>query len=338
MGKRLKEYSDEPKQVADFLPWEAIGPEGVILCKDESLIGVIEYFPTSDRIASREEEPLFRQGWSLWTEKQHSPVRERYFVILSWNPFYDKNGNIINSLGNKEVDEELAEKYFAYELSMLQKYIHGLARTRKLDYKEIAGFLLFATSFREETGVLPEVPIDLDFIITQETEYKFLNNSLLINGQSTVVVSFPGFPGPEDVNILYDIFSTEIYRHVRRILAMDSEEYKENFSSYCGTWCKGRKAIKNEIIGDITGSVFGYMSECFVFLMPSDRVELFTQYLTECMMHLGFPYILETYNSKDVWWGSLPGLFRANINPPPSAIGSIADMIWLSGGDADVQA
>ena len=38
-------------------------------------------------------------------------------------------------------------------------------------------------------------------------------------------------------------------------------------------------------------------------------------------------YVLESYNLKDVWWGSLSGMYLANITPPLVGFSSAENLL-----------
>lgn len=38
-------------------------------------------------------------------------------------------------------------------------------------------------------------------------------------------------------------------------------------------------------------------------------------------------YIVEDYNAKDLWWGSLPGLFRAATTPPICGFQALEELL-----------
>ena len=51
------------------------------------------------------------------------------------------------------------------------------------------------------------------------------------------------------------------------------------------------------------------------------------------------PYLVENYHQKNVWWGSLPGMFRSNIVPPILGFDSLDELLahgCKKGDDADV--
>ena len=54
----------------------------------------------------------------------------------------------------------------------------------------------------------------------------------------------------------------------------------------------------------------------------------------EVLNRLEALYIVEDYNRKDVWWGSLPGLFRANLTPPQMSFGGLSELMSHSRKEA----
>ena len=71
----------------------------------------------------------------------------------------------------------------------------------------------------------------------------------------------------------------------------------------------------------------GYYSEEIIFSVPLDIYDVSIGYVRQVMDAFGVPYILESFNLKDVWWGSLAGCYRANIRPIVTGFGSLSDFL-----------
>ena len=63
-------------------------------------------------------------------------------------------------------------------------------------------------------------------------------------------------------------------------------------------------------------------------LVPQDKVKNTESYVNGLMKVMELPYIIEDYNRKDVWWGSLPGIFRANVMPPLTGFSGLQGLMF----------
>ena len=51
------------------------------------------------------------------------------------------------------------------------------------------------------------------------------------------------------------------------------------------------------------------------------------EYLHHLMYARALPYVIEDYNAKDLWWGSLPGMFMAGLVPPICGFAALEDLL-----------
>ena len=84
---------------------------------------------------------------------------------------------------------------------------------------------------------------------------------------------------------------------------------------YTQTWFSGRKVLKNVALDGILKRYNGYYMDAFIFLLDEDT-ENFTQYMEHTLDDREMNYIPESYFLKEVFWGSIPGLYWANTKPP----------------------
>ena len=52
-----------------------------------------------------------------------------------------------------------------------------------------------------------------------------------------------------------------------------------------------------------------------------------SEYLHHLMHARALPYVIEDYNAKDLWWGSLPGMFTAGLVPPLCGFAALEDLL-----------
>ena len=71
----------------------------------------------------------------------------------------------------------------------------------------------------------------------------------------------------------------------------------------------------------------GYYNNQTVALVSQEDYARTEAYLEKLLGMLGIPYIVEDFNAKDLWWGSLPGLFRAAVVPPICGFRTIEELL-----------
>ena len=323
-----QEYTTELNRVVDNIPYGGLIKSNVLRCKDDSYLGCIEF----DRFLAPEDNvsvifPEFRRGWNIWSEHQHIPYKDRYLVYFNWNPFKDKDNFVKNPLGKSKKIED-CDSYFQEQLENFSKKAGNFINCRILEYNDFLSALSYSLSFDLIESPKPEVPLYLDYYLTEGIDFKFYDNDIVLNNKKLIVVTLSSFPNPDITRTLYRAFIREKFRHVKRMLFMSDKEYTKEMRRYMMAWCQGRKSVKKFIADDIfPGEFHGLASENLIFITERDNKDL-AEYIFDVMNALELPYILESFNLKDVWWGSLPGIFRANINPPAISMENIYEMLF----------
>ena len=85
--------------------------------------------------------------------------------------------------------------------------------------------------------------------------------------------------------------------------------------------------MKRAILDGVLSVMNGYCSEQIIFLVSPENRDDTIRYIGAQMDMINIPYLLEKYNLKDCWWGSLPACFRANIRPILSGFGSFNEFL-----------
>ncbi len=324
-----KEYDLSNNTVADWLPWGGLTLPHVVQEKDGSYFGVIRYKALPEGEKAEIKLPVFREGWSLWLERQHVPMGvDGLYIVLCWNPFINKAGYAVNRL-NKEiiVKAEDAGIYFATVLDDFAQNLGEVTEAKVLEYQDVIDFMSFAIAFNEQKIIMPEVPLYLDALLSQDLDLNLAGNSIEIGGKETVVVSLASpLPLKQEETLLHAVDRLP-FRFVQRLLLMGPEKAEKKLLGYMSKWCGGRnsvkKLIKEPLLGEFTGL---YASNLFLLTDKGHGKEI-ERYIREVLNRLETLYIVEDYNRKDVWWGSLPGLFRANLTPPQMSFAGLQELM-----------
>ena len=319
----LKEYEIDDTAVEEWLSWGGITRPTVLRQKGGSCFSVIEYeVYEKNKLTKTIEFPKFQRGWAMWVERQHSAEGDKDFAVIFWNPFV--NGNYIeNALGKKILKEKFLD-YFCDEVEKIYKEICKVTLARMLEYQEILDFLTFSLSLGENRVLMPEVPLYLDALLSQDINFEFKANDILVNGKKILILSLPTVP---EVFEMFVDFEKISYRYVRRILFFDDKESAEEWKEYSGRWCDSRKTMLKKIEESVLQEVTGYFWNGFIFHLDEANYESFREYVSENMQERELLYVLESYNLKDVWWGSLSGMYLANITPPLVGFSSAENLL-----------
>lgn len=336
----LREYFIDERSVGEWLPWGGLVRDSVAKSKDGSFFGILEHGPLP-----AEEIPAidFPKGWSLWAEQQHTGKEDRFFLVVCWNPFWGAidHDAAENALMGRKIRRRQTADYFLEELSRIADGIRRVdASCRILEHQEILDFLSFSLSLGETHAEMPEAPLYLDVLLSEPLHAAFEENGLSVCGKSVMVLSLPSFPRGAVLDEIRQIFSGISFRYVRRLLAMNEEDAEAGMKTYAKGWCRGRGYIKRAILDGLLSDMNGYADEQIIFLLSPEIRGQAIPHIRSRMDALGIPYILETYNLKDVWWGSLAGCFRANIRPILSGFGTFREFLIqpqkAEGGASDV--
>ena len=321
----LKEYA-AVKDVAEGLPWGGITMPFVMRQKDGSCFSVIEYQPYEKTRLSKPLQTLdFCRGWSFWSECQHTPPNDdRYFLVLCWNPFTTRHSQHIENTLGVEVKKDNFLPYFAKEAQGILREIQSVTTAKLLEYQDLMDFLSFTLSMGENRAAMPEVPLYMDALLSQDIAFDFLANDILVNGKKVAVLTLPSLPDTEE---LAGLVKDVPFRYVRRMLIFGKDEAKTEIKKYMGKWCPLRKTMRERIMEDILSNLNGYFYNGFIFHLEEDNSANFHAMISEFLAERHLPFLFEEFNLKDTWWGSLPGVFLANIVPPLLGLPSLESML-----------
>lgn len=358
-----KEYSKCDANIADWLNWGGLVLPDVMRNKDDSMFGVIEYAPLDgDPEGILQELPEFKNGWSIWLEDQCTISGEKHYMVVCWNPFYSMLGKmsksffmrmlkgigkwlqsllvntadtssvrkIINHLdGDKELYYWQMKDSLHRELEKIVFVLRKATDCRILEYQEVLDFLTYSIGIAHKPCPMPAVPLYLDAYVSQNFKVDFSSNNIVIDDKKICVITLPPLKN-NDVckNIhtyLHDMNYS--YRHVQRLLLFGSKKAKKEEQRYTSLWCPGRNSMKNLITEDVLDNINGYYLNIYIIGFPEDDYDEHFDMLRGLLDYISTPYTVEDYNLKDIWWASLPGMFRPYAEPPACGFRSLNDLM-----------
>lgn len=320
-----QEYNAENNLVADWLPWGGLTAPFVLENKDGSFLGIIEYKPLSEN--HKIDIPKMQNGWAFWFEKQYAKNRSGAFFIICWNPII-KQDHIVNTLNGKIISKDKAREVFKVALMDFADKLSANTDCKLLEYQEILDFLSFSLSMGENNVEMPEIPLYLDALLSNDVDWNIDDkNDIGIGDKFFVVVSTPASLQDEELDFIAKEFSDYPMRYVRRLLLFDKKSAQEMMEAYTKAWCKGRRSIKNLMMNEIYTDLSGYYTDTLIFLVNKENRASVEKDLSDLLSDLELSFRIEEYNRKDIWWGSLAGVFRANVNPPITGFSGLYDLL-----------
>ena len=321
----LKEYDADATSVEEWLPWGGLTMPFVMQQKDGSCFSVMEYTPyKKPRLSKPMKTPAFCRGWSLWSEYQHTSESDRYFLTLCWNPFTSKHSRAIENTLNVEVEKGNFLPYFAQEAQGLLREIQSVTAAHLLEYQDLMDFLSFTLAMGESRAIMPDVPLYMDALLSQDIAFDFRANDIFINGKKVLILTLPSMP---DTEKLTEIVKDVPFRYVRRMLLFNENEAKAEIKKYAGKWCHLRKTMRERMMEGILSALNGYSYHGFIFHLKEGEATDFQASVSDFLIERQLPFLFEEFNLKDTWWGSLPGVYLANITPPLLGLPSLESLI-----------
>lgn len=325
----LKQFGLDAKALEEWLPWGGIVRPGIMRQKDSSLFAIIEYQPYIVSLEKEETLPLpkfpFRRGWVLWMEHQHVANGESHdYLILLWNPFYGKGKTITNTLGDK-VKLKDATTYFDKMVdAFLMLFQKACPEARRLEYQEIMDVLSFSLSHGEDHQEMPDVPLYMDALLSENIHYRFGQNDIFYQDKRLCLASLYV---PEDMADIYHYLTQLSFRHTRRLDLFSPKEAKTEFLKYTRKWFPKRKVMRAFATDDLLARYNGYYTESLQLFLTHQNDQHFRESFATALTNARLPFAFESYNLKEYFWGSIPGLFLANVRPPVTGFSYLAEFL-----------
>ena len=324
----LKNFGLQSRALEEWVPWGGIVHPNVMKQKDGSFFAIMEYKPYTIALDDMEEHPAkvmpFRRGWVLWAEHQHVASGESHdYFVLCWNPFYSDRKYVSNSLRPK-VDKKKTLAHFLEVLTEMTELMQTYTEVRLLAYQEIMDVLSFTLSGGGDHKEMPEVPLYMDALLTQDLHYKFHGNHIRYQDKELFLCSFFS---PEVMDGIYAYMRELTFRHTRRLTLFNQKEAKANFLRYSQRWFPNRKVLRKFATESLFSNYNGYYLDNVQAFLPEETYKHFRAEFSKALEENFMPYLFEDYNLKECFSGSLPGLFLANNRPPHMAFTYLAEFL-----------
>lgn len=328
MKTTWQEYDIDDDALHEWLPWGGLVHPSVLKNKDLSLTAIYSYQEKYlEKIEKELESFSFVNGWSFWVEKQKIDNVCRFFITVTWNPFFDNakkiNPEIRNTLSGTGVSYEKMIKYFCNVIQELQEYLSQYCDAQLLKNEEILSYLKTTLAMENEDVKMPDLPLYLDAFFAQTLQFQPLSETFQINGYYIGCLSLMGIISDEALRLV-----PNDCRIVRRLLIFDKKAAEDELENYTKDWCKDRDYMWEFLCDPILKELNGYYTTSIVFFNKDlSKLEMTLKNATLNFSRMELPHSRERYRLKDVWWGSLPAVFRANVVSPLIGLKGIQDLI-----------
>ena len=333
-----KEYIEDEENVSYWLKWSGLLHPQIMQNKDYSMFSVIAYKPYKSDIGDMlQQMQELCNGWAYWIEDQHINGSTKCFLVIYWNPFYTNGDTIKNYVTGKIMVENAREKFLEVVVGIFN-ILYKVTPCHILEYQGLISFLESSISVKEPSIEMPDVPLYMDALLTQDADIFFGNNSVFIGSNNLMIVTMPPPSNICDERTVMDLLNAKElnYRHVQRLLIIDKKHIEREKNIYTRLWCMGRPSVKSIITANILGRLNGYYLNAWIISVPESKTDEARQQLQEFLAREEASYIMEAYNSKNIWWASLPGMAEPYAHPPAVGFASIDELLLHSGDEENV--
>lgn len=287
-----------------------------------------------------------------------------YYLTLIYLPPPDTEGKIREFLLKRKQKREKVtyqehKKLFLIEAERVFRMLAEiLPEMKELNSDETLTYLHSCISIKRHPIKTPKIPLYLDAMLVDTPflggiEPKLGNCHL----RTICIKSFPDIAVPGMLDNLNRLNFE--YRWTTRFIALDKVEAMSIINGYRRKWFNSRKsafavvkeiftheesrlensdALKKSYDSDAAAQElaadavsFGYYTMTITVMDESEkRVEAKVRAIEETINSLGFITITEDINTVEAWFGSLPGVCRANIRRPILNSLNLVDLFPLS--------
>lgn len=329
----MKNYELDENAISSWVPWGGLVTPCVQKNKDGSFIGIINLVRSEQDSEESFTDIPFNLGWCMWHEYQNFGKYRSEYIFLTWNPMYVKEKTniakkirhlfemptdriICNTLKGKNsgrIMENVADKYFAQALKDICIMLERRYKTSILTNENIINALSSTVSMKKEKYSMPKIPLYFDVICT-DVAFSMRENDIVINNKKMSIISLPSFHhfGKTFRKELFERLSGLPFRFSMRVLLTDKKNAEAYMHKYTKSWCSNRSAIRDEINKYTLKDLNGFFSNVFIFFSEKeDELDSITEKAIGTFIDMGISYIVERRDYKNVWWSTLPGMFRA---------------------------
>ena len=313
LSMNLKEYDIRKNEISEWIPYLGLMDPLIIENKDNSFMALITY--DSNKIRHKEDLNNYLKsipsGVSIWIEKSSLSLNTICYIV--WNPEYDLKDNIKNIPFKIKSNKEPLQLFKEF-INIFIKHLQ--ASFLDVDFIKQDDILnkLYQILTLKSSILIPNEPLYLDCYLTQDFKYKKHKNLLKIDNNYLNCIRLLGYPNFFISDILNYIKNSNIkYRYSRRIFFIDKKTTIDIENNYFKRWCTSHKSFLN--IFKIKDSACYIENTLVIYNTDLSILNKQVKDLDKYINSKGIASISDNYNIGDVWFGTIPSMFRSGLFP-----------------------
>lgn len=303
---KLKEYDIRLDELSEWVPYLALISPVVFLNKDDSLMSIISYTDCTDK-SDKINEFLNKipSGIACWIYR--FPEENKQFCFVVWNTEYSL------SVLTKQKETSIAD-FTLFMQSFLNSAKDFLPDVQLVKEKAALDVLSEIISF-EKNIQMPNMTLYLDCYLTQNHTYTKKEQFLKVDDKYLNCIRILGYPNSYVNGILQFLEKNNIaYRYTRRIIFLDEIMKRKTQEKYFKNWCLSYRTFLRFL--KVKSSEKTAYIDNILIIVSEDKEKLKRQVAItdEYINSAGFVTVSNNYNPGDMWFCSLPAMFRTGYN------------------------
>lgn len=345
---KIKEFTKREDRFFDWLSWRALIDTNVLLNKDGGLMGCFVYehlIATTDRetLESTLDKAIdnlcdillgFGSGWVLYNNK----IGNKCFLTIYWLPKQDEA--VFYNVPESKIFEEFFWKQtfsldhaltiFKDVLHCIQSNLANICDVQAVGGQAYIDFLRERIAFNADKIDLPNIPIYLDALLSMDISISGTDEKLIINGNHVEIVTPMGYTGDQTHKLIENLDLQGIdYEFATRFVFFDLNDADKEINRYVKKWCNGRRSMLKMLdYSETETSKYGYYTTSIILhSMDAKTLLAQTEIIETALRDMGIAAISEDGNIKDTWYGTIPGMIRANLRPPLVLVQDVSELL-----------
>lgn len=332
IGKvNLKEYDDSITKFSDWIPYFGLITPHIFINKDDSLMTIFSYDSKNITTDTTDIERLLKKissGVGFWIDKNFRQNTTYCFIV--WNPEIDKDNNILNYPIKTQKSNDTLTIFNDFIQKTFDTFKTFLPNVQIVKENDVLNVLMQVLTMQDEIA-MPDMTLYLDCYLTQEHQYQKEDFYLKIDDYYLKNIRILGYSNHIVGYLLdYIVEHNILYRYTRRLLFLSEQDKNDTQDRYFKKWCNAHKSFLNYLC--IPKQQKAMYIDNTLTIYSKDKGILDEQVLDiEHLLNENYSIITisKNYNMGDVWYATLPAMFRNGYNHSLVGLSNIRSNLLL---------